>query len=127
MEFRDTDAAGIAHFSVFFVYMEQAEHELLRQLGLSVATATDRGEIGWPRVSAACEYHQPARFEDVLQVTVTVNRLGRKSVTYGFHFARDGRGDRLGQRDRRVLPDPPRSSAAGIDIPPEFADKLRAE
>ena len=36
VEFRDTDAAGIAHFSVFFPWMEQAEHEVLRQLGLSV-------------------------------------------------------------------------------------------
>ena len=36
VEFRDTDAAGIVHFSVFFTWMEAAEHELLRSLGLSV-------------------------------------------------------------------------------------------
>ena len=36
VEFRDTDMAGIVHFSVFFAYMEQAEHELLRSLGLGV-------------------------------------------------------------------------------------------
>ena len=36
IEFRDTDAAGIVHFSAFFYYMESVEHEFLRQLGLSV-------------------------------------------------------------------------------------------
>src|SRR5688572_30626127 len=36
IEFRDTDAAGIAHFSVFFTFMEEAEHEFLRHVGLSV-------------------------------------------------------------------------------------------
>ncbi len=36
VEFRDTDAAGIVHFSAFFFYMESVEHEFLRQLGLSV-------------------------------------------------------------------------------------------
>ena len=31
VEFRDTDAAGIVHFSAFFFYMESVEHEFLRQ------------------------------------------------------------------------------------------------
>ena len=30
VEFRDTDAAGIVHFSAFFFYMESVEHEFLR-------------------------------------------------------------------------------------------------
>ena len=29
IEFADTDMAGIAHFSRFYVFMEQAEHEFL--------------------------------------------------------------------------------------------------
>ncbi|MEL7264077.1 MAG: hypothetical protein AAFP69_04590, partial [Planctomycetota bacterium] len=36
VEFRDTDAAGIVHFSAFFPFMETAEHAFLRSLGLSV-------------------------------------------------------------------------------------------
>ena len=36
VELRDTDAAGIAHFSAYFRYMEQSEHEFLRHVGLSV-------------------------------------------------------------------------------------------
>ena len=36
VEFRDTDAAGIMHFSTYFTYMEEAEHELFRRLGTTV-------------------------------------------------------------------------------------------
>jgi acyl-CoA thioesterase FadM len=36
VEFAETDAAGIVHFSSFFLYMEQAEHALFRSLGLSI-------------------------------------------------------------------------------------------
>ena len=36
VEFRDTDTAGIVHFSNFFAYMEQAEHALLRSIDLGV-------------------------------------------------------------------------------------------
>jgi 4-hydroxybenzoyl-CoA thioesterase/acyl-CoA thioester hydrolase len=86
VEFRDTDAAGIVHFSVFFSYMEQTEHEFLRSLGISVIHRFDDQIISWPRVRAECNYRKPARFEDELTVEMTVARIGAKSVTYAFRF-----------------------------------------
>ncbi len=82
VEFVETDAAGIVHFSSFFIYMEQAEHELLRHLGLNVFLDDELGRISWPRVAASCDYHGPARFEDELTIEVAVHRVGQKSVTY---------------------------------------------
>jgi 4-hydroxybenzoyl-CoA thioesterase/acyl-CoA thioester hydrolase len=82
VEFVDTDAAGIVHFSAFFLYMEQAEHAFLRHHGLAVFLRDNEGEISWPRVSATCDYLKPAKFEDELQIEVTVERIGAKSVTY---------------------------------------------
>ncbi len=88
VEFRDTDAASMMHFSVFFNYMEQVEHEFLRSLGLSVVTDQAEGMISWPRVSAHCDYRAPCRFEEILDVTLTVADVGNKSVKYAFDFAR---------------------------------------
>ncbi|MCA9123038.1 MAG: acyl-CoA thioesterase [Planctomycetaceae bacterium] len=87
VEFCETDAAGIAHFSAYFQYMEQAEHAFLRHLGTSVHTQDDSGAISWPRVSASCDYTGPVRFEDVLDVCVRIERLGTKSITYSFDFS----------------------------------------
>ena len=39
VEFGDTDMAGIMHFANFFRFMEAAEPDFLRSLGLSVAGA----------------------------------------------------------------------------------------
>ena len=86
VQFRDTDAAGIMHFSVFFTYMEEVEHELLRSLGLSVVMPDQQGTISWPRVAAQCDFHSAVHFEDLLRVTACVKRLGEKSVTYAFDF-----------------------------------------
>ncbi|MBP87084.1 MAG: 4-hydroxybenzoyl-CoA thioesterase [Planctomycetaceae bacterium] len=86
IEFCETDAAGIAHFSAFFQYMEQAEHALLRHVGTNVVYEDDEGLISWPRVSASCDYAGSVRFEDVMEVVVHVARLGAKSVTYAFDF-----------------------------------------
>src|SRR5215467_15146206 len=81
VEFVDTDMAGIVHFSNFFRWMESAEVEFLRSLGLSVALPWEGEELGFPRVSAACDFLKPVRFEDVLQITVRLEKIGRKSLT----------------------------------------------
>jgi 4-hydroxybenzoyl-CoA thioesterase/acyl-CoA thioester hydrolase len=88
VEFRDTDAAGIAHFSVFFTWMEEVEHAFLREQGLGVHNTSGSSTISWPRVSASCDYRRPAKFEDQFDVRLTVKKLGNRSVTYGFVFQR---------------------------------------
>lgn len=90
VEFADTDMAGIMHFSAFFRFMESAEHALVRSLGLSIFGLEDHtggdATVSFPRVSARCDFHSPARCEDHLDIDVVVQKLGRTSVTYGFHF-----------------------------------------
>ncbi|MFM7071520.1 MAG: acyl-CoA thioesterase [Planctomycetota bacterium] len=124
VEFRDTDAAGMMHFSAFFPRMEEAEHALLRSLGTSVwqgdessqandgllrstkfdlvncgdvAATVLSNKVSWPRVSARCDFRGPVRFEDMLAVEVRVARLGTTSVTYDFRFLHDGRRVAEGQ------------------------------
>ncbi len=90
IEFGDTDMAGIVHFSNFFRFMESAECAFLRSRGLSVKLDWEGRTIGFPRVSATCDYVSPARFEDLLEIAVGIERIGTKSVTYTFEFTRSG-------------------------------------
>ena len=88
VEFCETDAAGIAHFSSLLIYMEQAEHALLRSLGLSVVSSNAGKDpqvaprCSWPRVKVECDFISPAKFEEVISLQTTVASLGTKSVTY---------------------------------------------
>ena len=92
VEFRDTDAAGIVHFSAFFFWMESAEHELMRSAGLHVFERhPDGSEFSWPRVSVSCDYRSALRFGEEVDIAVHVAELGRSSVTYRFVFEHDGR------------------------------------
>lgn len=86
VEFRETDTAGIVHFSNFFAYMEQAEHEFLRHVGMGVVCEIEGQKISFPRVNAQCNYRLAIRFEDVIEIHLTVQKLGTKSITYGFEF-----------------------------------------
>ena len=89
VEFADTDVGGICHFSRYAIFMETAEHEWLRALGTSVHAHHGDAVVGWPRVSIECQFHAPARFEDLLEIRVVVLRKGTKSLTYGFEIRRD--------------------------------------
>ncbi|EMB13356.1 acyl-CoA thioesterase [Rhodopirellula europaea] len=92
VEFRDTDAAGIVHFSAFFPMMEAAEHEFLRSVGIPVMPHHESEErLTWPRVAASCDFHGPARFEDILQIDLHVDRIGRSSISYRFELTCEGR------------------------------------
>jgi acyl-CoA thioester hydrolase len=87
VEFRDTDAGGIMHFSAYLCYMEQVEHEFLRSIGQSVVQPHPAGGyLSWPRVKVECNYSAPARFEDLIAIRLSIARLGSKSVTYDFEF-----------------------------------------
>lgn len=124
VEFRDTDAARMAHFSVFFVYMEQAEHELWRHLGLSIMLADDQGTISFPRVGARCDYQGAIRFEDVVDIEVAVVRLGEKSITYEFNFSHNGRAVASGQTTTVCCRLEDGGALKSIPIPAWIVEKL---
>lgn len=86
VEFSDTDMAGIVHYSNFFRYMEAAEHAFFRSLGFSVVTSQVDPPVGWPRVHAECDYQQPLRFEDEVEVHMIVAEKRSKSLKYLFRF-----------------------------------------
>lgn len=124
VEFADTDMAGIVHFANFFRYMEAAEVDFLRSRGLSVKLEWEGQKVSFPRVAASCDYLRPARFEDLLDVTVRVVRIGRKSVTYAFEFFKNEELLARGQITAvccRVQVDQPLQA---IEIPASLRERL---
>ena len=126
IEFGDTDVAGIVHFSNFFRFMEAAECEFLRSRGLSVKLDWEGQAIGFPRVSASCDYVAPAHFEDLLDVAVTIERIGIKSVTYAFEFTRTGMVIARGKVTSCCVKVGPNNQIDGIAIPETYRARLES-
>jgi acyl-CoA thioester hydrolase len=123
VEFAETDPAGIAHFSVFFRYMEEAEHALWRAAGMSIAPP---GQPGWARVAASLDFKAPLRFEDEFDVFVEIAEVGRRKVRYAITFKH---GDRVvGTGSMTTVP--VEKDAAGQlksrDIPEGVIERLQA-
>ncbi len=126
IEFCDTDMAGIVHFANFFRFMEAAEVEYLRSRGISVKLEWEGQHLGFPRVSASCDYISPAKFEELIDIAVTLEKIGTKSVTYNFEFFRDADLLARGRVTSVCCLIRPDDRLEAIEIPQSLRDKIQA-
>ena len=92
VEFSETDMAGIVHFSNFFRMMEATEHAFFRSLGFTIHGHEEGTTIGWPRVSASCDYRAPLRFEEEVEIHLLVSEVRGRSIRYQFIFRKAADG-----------------------------------
>lgn len=131
VEFADTDAAGIMHFSKFFHFMEAAEHAFFRSLGFSIHNRESDGAVHWPRVHAECDYKAPVYFEDIVEVHLLVREKKKKSLVYAFTFTKSDEESATEVEIARgslvtacVRVDPSDGKMEAVPIPAEIADKI---
>jgi YbgC/YbaW family acyl-CoA thioester hydrolase len=86
VEFSQTDAAGIIHFSSYFTFMEAAEAELFRRLGLSLLWQDGTGFYGFPRVDCQCKFRRPVRFDDLVTIQLEIDEIDSGRIHYRFLF-----------------------------------------
>lgn len=124
VQFAETDMAGLVHFSVFFRYMEEAEHALWRAAGLTIARAGE--ETGWPRVAASFDFKAPLRFEDEFEVAVHIAALTRRTIVYAFSIDRSGTPIGSGTITTACVSNRAGEPMQALDLPDEIIDRLRA-
>lgn len=77
--FSETDAQGVVYYGRYMPYFDLARTEYHRHLDLG-RIRTGVGDFAMR--ASTVEYHAPARFDDLLEVFVRVERIGTTSVTY---------------------------------------------
>ena len=90
VRFGDTDASGRVFYISLLRHFEAAEHELLRSLGCHYSSF-QAPKVDFPRVRVECDYTSPLVFDDLIDIAVTVERVGRSSFTLGFAVSVAGR------------------------------------
>lgn len=82
----DTDASGLIHYTAALRYFEVAEHALMRRL-FSGGRPMDE-PILLPRVHVEADYKAGLRYPDEFDCSCWVAALGRSSVTYAYEIHR---------------------------------------
>ncbi|MBX3441052.1 MAG: acyl-CoA thioesterase [Planctomyces sp.] len=126
VQFSETDMAGIVHFANFYRWMEEAEHDYFRSLGLRIMEPRDDGNmLGWPRVSASCNYVAPAKYEDEIDVRLDVERVGLRSVSYVFEFVRGEQTLARGRMKSACCICRPDGTLTSVDLPERHRELIR--
>jgi acyl-CoA thioester hydrolase len=75
--FSDTDAQGVVYYGRYMPYFDLARTEYHRHLGRAHV-----GDVDFAMRAVNVEYLAPARFDDLLEIFVRVERIGTTSITY---------------------------------------------
>jgi acyl-CoA thioester hydrolase len=119
----DTDAAQVVHYANYFRIFERAEEEFYRHLGFSFTEWSKMG-LWFPRVEAFCQYKKPARFNELLQIEVTVGDLKEKSVKLEFRVLSE-EATTLFAFGYIIAVAADKKTGKATDIPKEILEKLR--
>ncbi|MGH7962243.1 MAG: acyl-CoA thioesterase [Candidatus Binatia bacterium] len=88
VRYAETDQAGMAHHAAFLPWFEEGRVELLRSLGKPYQQFEAEG-VHFPVREAFCRYWVPARFDDVLLVSTTIEEVGGASARFGYRITRE--------------------------------------
>jgi acyl-CoA thioester hydrolase len=75
--FSDTDAQGVVYYGRYLPYFDLARTEYHRHLG-----RVSLGNVDFAMRALTVEYEAGAQFDDLLEIFVRVERIGRTSITY---------------------------------------------
>ena len=89
VRYAETDQMGVAHHSSYFVWMEAARTELLREFGLSYRELEERGYL-LPVVEAHCRFSRSVRYDDVITIESSLEQLRGASLRIGYRIFRAG-------------------------------------
>jgi acyl-CoA thioester hydrolase len=122
VQFHETDAAGIVHFSRYILYMEEAEHALWRAAGLSIAPSNS--PIGWPRTTVSFEYLRPLHFEEEFDVHVRIVDIGDRTIRYSCELRRGGERVAAGSMTIACVTTKDGDRMRSVPIPEDVAARL---
>ena len=78
--YEDTDAAGVVYYANYLKFMERARTEWLRSVGFEQTQLADEHGVAFVVTSLSIDYLKPGRFNDGLQVTVELIKVGASHI-----------------------------------------------
>jgi acyl-CoA thioester hydrolase len=121
--FSDTDAQGVVYYGRYMPYFDLARVEYHRHLG-----RMHLGEVDFAMRATTVQYHAGARFDDLLEVFVRVERIGTTSITYdhaAYRVGEDGESDTLMATATATLVCIDLGERKAVPVPAAFRERIR--
>jgi acyl-CoA thioester hydrolase len=78
--YEDTDLGGVVYYANYLKFLERARTEWLRSLGFDQTELAAAHRVVFVVRAISLDYLKPARFDDILDVTVSLNDVGASRI-----------------------------------------------
>jgi acyl-CoA thioester hydrolase len=87
VRYAETDRMGVVYYSNYLVWFEVGRTEWLRETGWSYREMELDG-VSLPVIEAHCEYRQPARYDDEIEITTRAALLTPVRIRFDYDVTR---------------------------------------
>jgi len=86
--YEDTDAGGVVYYSNYLKFLERCRTEWLREIGHEQADLMRDPGIAFVVRSVSLEYLKPARLDEMLSVSLEVEKITKSQIFFRQHIRR---------------------------------------
>jgi len=86
--YEDTDAGGVVYYANYLKFLERCRTEWLRDIGHDQADLLRDEGIAFVVRSVSLEYLKPARLDEMLSVSLEVEKITRSQIFFRQHIRR---------------------------------------
>ena len=86
--YEDTDAGGVVYYANYLKFLERCRTEWLRSIGHEQGDLLRDAGIAFVVRSVSLEYLKPARLDDLLTVSLEVEKISRSQIFFRQHIRR---------------------------------------
>lgn len=122
VRYAETDQMGFVYYGHYAAYYEVARVEALRSLGLTYRSLEEDG-ILMPVVENKSKYIRPARYDDLLRITVRIVELPQKRIKFNYEIYNES--DALINVGETLLAFVDRESGKACAAPPDIVEVLK--
>ena len=79
--YHDTDCGGVVYYANYLKYLEEARTEFLLSRGVELTELAAKG-VYFVVAHTELDYKYPARYQDIIQISATIENLGRCSIDF---------------------------------------------
>jgi acyl-CoA thioester hydrolase len=88
VRYAETDRMGVVYYANYLVWFEVGRTEWLRQSGWSYSAMEREGGVQLPVIEAHCEYRQPARYDDEIDIDARASLLTPVRIRFDYTLTR---------------------------------------
>jgi acyl-CoA thioester hydrolase len=90
VRYAETDKMGVVYYANYLVWFEVGRAEWLRESGWTYREMEGEG-VALPVIEAHCEYRQPARYDDDIEIRTRASLLTAVRIRFDYEIVRADR------------------------------------